>query len=90
MHFRQRDKVPDIPLEESSRLSLDPRLDAALNVIHASSDFRAAILYVCLRNESQTAKSPSYGRCGEKIQPSLAIAIATAALIYSRHFMVCL
>ena len=29
-------KVHDTPLEESSRLSLDPRLDAALNVIHAS------------------------------------------------------
>ena len=28
-------KVHDTPLEESSRLSLDPRLDAALNVIHA-------------------------------------------------------
>ena len=28
-------KVHHIPLEESSRLSLDPRLDAALNVIHA-------------------------------------------------------
>ena len=34
------------------------------------------------------AKSPSYGRCEGKIQPSLAIAIATAALIYFRHFMV--
>ena len=29
-------KVHDTPLEESSRLSLDTRLDAALNVIHAS------------------------------------------------------
>ena len=29
-------KVHDTPLEESSRLSLDPRLDAELNVIHAS------------------------------------------------------
>ena len=29
-------KVHDTPLEESSRLSLDPRLDAALNVIHTS------------------------------------------------------
>ena len=29
-------KVHDTPLEESSRLSFDPCLDAALNVIHAS------------------------------------------------------
>ena len=29
-------KVHYTPLEESSRLSLDPRLDAAPNVIHAS------------------------------------------------------
>ena len=29
-------KVHDNPLEDSSRLSLDPRLNAALNVIHAS------------------------------------------------------
>ena len=29
-------KVHDTPLEESGRLSLDPRLNAALNVIHAS------------------------------------------------------
>ena len=28
-------KVHDTPLEERSRLSLDPRLDAALNVTHA-------------------------------------------------------
>ena len=28
-------KVHDTPLKESSRFSLDPRLDAALNVIHS-------------------------------------------------------
>ena len=38
-------EVHDTPLEESGRLSLDPRLDAALSVIHASIVISAQQLF---------------------------------------------
>ena len=84
-------EIHDTPLEKSSRRLPNPRLDAALSVIHASTVISAPRVFRFAKQAiaySPTALSPGYFRYGGTIHPRLAIAIA--ALIYSKHFVACL